>query len=226
LGLLISAGALSVSCGDETSNDNGIGGSTAGTAGASAGSPMAGNNSGGANNNGGNGAAGSNAGSMNGGTDNAGGTDAAGGDGNLAGAGNPSGGDGSMAGAGNPNGGMPGGEGGAGSPGVGGGAGGAGFDECSAAADMEPCFRPGGFQNACTNDGGQLCVCQRVSQQSQDREWNCFAADPGQGGAGGADPGFTADCGQIPVTGGDCTGFGFCQGAPTCACFQDNVFCQ
>jgi hypothetical protein len=220
VGLLLAAGALSVSCGDD-----GNGGTpTAGTS--SGGSAVAGSAAGGTSS--GNGSGGSNAGT---------GGKAAAGDANLGGA---AAGEGNVGGNDGTNGGMPGDNGGAptsaggesqggmgGAPpeptagqgpvvdGGAGGAGGAGAAECLA-VDEAPC--ESGVDAACTNDDGQFCFCF-----GQSDEWNCVEV----GGQGGAGPGgFSADCGENPTPAGDCDGFGQCHGSPACFCLQGTVLCQ
>lgn len=223
VGLLLAAGALSVSCGD----DGNGGTATAGTA--SGGSAVAGSPAGGTSS--GNGSGGSTAGT---------GGKAAGGDANSGGAAtageaNAGGNDGSLGGMPGESGGAPTSAGGESQGGMGGappeptagqgpvvdggagGAGGAGAAECLA-VDEAPC--ESGVDAACTNDDGEFCFCFGFGQSE---EWSCV--EPG--GQGGAGPGgFSADCGANPMSDGDCDGFGPCEGSSSCFCLQGNVVCQ
>jgi hypothetical protein len=85
---------------------------------------------------------------------------------------------------------------------------------CPEAADGDDCDAPGGFQNACTNSDDEVCVC------GGNDEWNCFG---GQGEGGGGPGGFMTDCGDNPMDGDDCDGFGLCEGSQSCVCFQGEV---
>lgn len=80
---------------------------------------------------------------------------------------------------------------------------------------------------ACDNDDpcepaeGGVCVCQG---QGGGDEWNCINFGGEGGGPGG---GFgNADCGDNPMAGEECDGFGQCEGSDTCACFQGDIICQ
>jgi hypothetical protein len=193
LGFLVATGAAMVSCsGDSDSGSNGSGASSSG--GSSAGNTSSAgttNNTAGTNNN-------------TGGTNN-----------NTGGTNNNTGGTNTQEGGEGP--GFPEGGGGFGFP-----QGGAGFgiDTCPDAADGDACDQPGGFQNACTNEGGEVCVCQG---QQQNREWNCFGGGQGEGGAGPG--GNMADCGDTPEDGADCDGFGQCMNSENCICFQGETNC-
>lgn len=84
------------------------------------------------------------------------------------------------------------------------------------------CTRMDGM-NTCQLDADTVCNCRR-------QEWTCgMIPDLGGGGqgpgpgAGGDGPGFgNAMCGDTPMDGADCTGFGLCAGSDSCFCsFQD-----
>jgi hypothetical protein len=89
---------------------------------------------------------------------------------------------------------------------------------CPDAVDGEDCDAPGGFQNACQNSMDEVCVC------GGNDEWNCFGGNMGEGGGGPG--GFMTDCGDDPMDGDECDGFGQCEGAQGCFCVQDEVNCQ
>jgi hypothetical protein len=182
LGLLVAAGAVTVSCGgsDGDTDDSGGSSSTAGTS-ATAGSSNGGNGSGTAgstngtagttNNNGGNGnstagTTNNNGGNTNGGSTNNGGRDNSGGD--------------------------------TGFPTV---------DACDAAVmDGGDCMQgddPG------ENAAGEVCACRRAG--GQDRQWQCQDLSGGFGGEGPGGFG-DATCPDNAMTGDTCEGTGLCDG--------------
>lgn len=197
LGLLIAAGALTISCGGSDGDSDGGGGSSTSTAGSSnAGtSSTAGTNNGTSGSN--NGTAGSNSGTGGNGT---GGSGNNGGTNNNGGRNNNQGGD------------DPG-------PGNNGGDGpGPGIDTCGAEVmDGADCMQG---DQACEAANGDLCFCRRQGQQ---RQWQCAAINGGGGGEGPG--GFETDCGANPMAGDDCDGFGLCTGSDSCGCFQGEVVC-
>jgi hypothetical protein len=172
LGLLVAAGALTISCGggDDGGDDN----SKAGTSNNASGNGSGGTGTGGSS------TAGTNS---SGGTNNNAGTTSTAGTSNNGGT-NSNGGTNNNGSAGDDNG-----------PGEGGADGG---EACPATApeDGTECDRAGGFQNACPYDT-TVCSCQG----RQNREWNCQPIGGGEGGAGpgqvecpATEPADGADC--------------------------------
>jgi len=88
-------------------------------------------------------------------------------------------------------------------------------DECAGDV-MDGAECNNGQDDPCTQAAGGVCFC------GGNDEWNCV--DFGGGGAGPGGNG--ADCGDAPMTDDNCDGFGQCDGAAGCFCFQGNVTCQ
>jgi hypothetical protein len=180
MGLFTLAGAVTISCGGSSDEDNGNG-STAGTAGTTAGTTSTA------------GTTGSGGKTSTGGTTN----NTAGTTNNTAGTTNNNAG-----GAVDP------GAGGATDPGAGGafnpGAGGAGFavPDCEAGVmDGDMCTRTQNGSNSCVMGDSTFCTCRGRNTQT----WRCDTF----GGAGGAGGG-VVDCPANAMTGDDCTGQGLC----------------
>jgi hypothetical protein len=101
------------------------------------------------------------------------------------------------------------------------GAAGAGFGVSSCAAgvmDGGTCMRAQGQINTCQLNDTTYCTCNGRNMPT----WTCVDLSdvPGAGGAGPG--GFQANCGDAPMNGDDCRGFGSC-GTGTCVCLQGSV---
>jgi hypothetical protein len=84
-----------------------------------------------------------------------------------------------------------------------------------------------GASNTCQLDADTFCTCR--SRQGGMPTYRCRTIIlPGTGGQNaGGQPGFgDAMCGDAPMNGAECTGFGPCANSNTCACFNEMVFCQ
>jgi hypothetical protein len=86
----------------------------------------------------------------------------------------------------------------------------------------ETCTPVQGAQNACQLNDTTYCGCGSGDNPT----WTCISTDdfPGAGGAGQGS--IEATCPDNAMTGDACTGIGLCTGPNTCACYQDQVYCQ